>query len=167
MNGVFLISIIFQNQILKNKPLTIVGDGKQSRDFVYVTDVAKAFFAAAKTSRAGKIYNVASQLNISSIIEVHTIEEAMTALHFKNAIIGINNRDLKTLKTDMKTTYDLHKILINHSGPLICESGIKTENDVKEIVRRTNINNFLIGESLLKDLDKKTSLLKKITQIGL
>ena len=38
--------------------MTVVGDGKQSRDFVYVTDVAKAFFAAATTSHKGKIYNV-------------------------------------------------------------------------------------------------------------
>ena len=38
--------------------MTIVGDGKQSRDFVYVTDVAKAFFAAAKSSKSGQIYNV-------------------------------------------------------------------------------------------------------------
>ena len=130
-------------------------------------DAILIILSAVKKDMAEKIYNVANQLNITSIIEVHTVEEAITALHFKNAIIGINNRDLKTLKTDMKTTYDLHKILINHSGPLICESGIKTENDVREIFRRTNINNFLIGESLLKDLDKKTSLLKKITQIGL
>ena len=49
---------VFFKQKIKNKPLTIVGDGKQSRDFVYVTDVVKAFFAAAKTSRVGKIYNV-------------------------------------------------------------------------------------------------------------
>ena len=84
---------------------------------------------------------------------------------FKNAMIGINNRNLKTLKTDIKTTYDLHKILIKHSGPLVCESGIKSEKEVEEIVKKTKINNFLIGESLLNDIDKKSSLLKKITQI--
>ena len=39
------------------------------------------------------------------------------------------------------------------------------EKEVEEIVKKTKINNFLIGESLLKDLDKKSSLLKKITQI--
>ena len=49
---------VFFKQKIKNKPLTIVGDGKQSRDFVYVTDVARAFFAAAKTKLNGKIYNV-------------------------------------------------------------------------------------------------------------
>jgi len=183
-SGATCLSILTEEKYFQGKLEHIVQVKKEvnlpvlCKDFFidpYQVYLAKSFGAdailiilsAVKKDMAEKIYNVASQLNISSIIEVHTIEEAMTALHFKNAIIGINNRDLKTLKTDMKTTYDLHKILINHSGPLICESGIKTENDVKEIVRRTNINNFLIGESLLKDLDKKTSLLKKITQIGL
>ena len=49
---------VFFKQKIKNKPLTIIGNGKQSRDFVYVSDVVKAFFAAAKTSHVGEIYNV-------------------------------------------------------------------------------------------------------------
>jgi len=49
---------VFFKQKIKKKPLTIVGNGKQSRDFVYVTDVAKAFLAAARTSLVGRIYNV-------------------------------------------------------------------------------------------------------------
>tara|TARA_B100001142_G_scaffold319383_1_gene362782 strand:+ start:2050 stop:3045 length:996 start_codon:yes stop_codon:yes gene_type:complete len=49
---------VFFKQKIMNKPFTIVGNGKQSRDFVYVTDVAKAFFAAAKSSKSGQIYNV-------------------------------------------------------------------------------------------------------------
>ena len=104
-------------------------------------------------------------MNISAIVEVHTGEEVKQALNFENAIIGINNRDLKTLKTDIKTTYDLHNMLVGHSGPIVCESGIKSEKEVEEIVKKTKINNFLIGESLLKDLNKNSSLLKKILQI--
>ena len=121
--------------------------------------------SAIDEKTAKEIYNVAEELNISTIVEVHTSEEAKNSLNFKNAIIGINNRNLKTLKTDIKTTYDLHKILINHSSPIVCESGIKSEKEVEEILQKTKINNFLIGESLLKDLDKKPSLLKKIAQI--
>ena len=49
---------VFFKQKLENKPLTIVGDGKQTRDFVHVTDVAKAFLAAAQTKKTGNIYNV-------------------------------------------------------------------------------------------------------------
>jgi len=49
---------VFLAQKLAGKPLTIVGDGSQSRDFLYVTDVARAFYAAAITERAGGIYNL-------------------------------------------------------------------------------------------------------------
>ena len=129
-------------------------------------DAILIILSAVDEKTAKEIYNVAEELNISTIVEVHTSEEAKNALDFKNAIIGINNRNLKTLKTDIKTTYDLHKILIDHSAPIVCESGIKTEKEVEEIVKKTKINNFLIGESLLKDLDKNSSLLKKITQIN-
>ncbi len=129
-------------------------------------DAILIILSAVDEKTAKEIYNVAEELNISTIVEVHTSEEAKNALGFKNAIIGINNRNLKTLKTDITITYDLHKILINHSAPIVCESGIKTEKEVEEIVKKTRINNFLIGESLLKDLDKNLSLLKKITQIN-
>ena len=129
-------------------------------------DAILIILAAISEETAKKIYRVAEELNISIIVEVHTEEEAKKALVFKNAIIGINNRNLKTLKTDIKTTYDLHKILIEHSGPLVCESGIRSEKEVEEIVKKTKINNFLIGESLLKDLDKNSSLLKRIVQIN-
>jgi UDP-glucose 4-epimerase len=49
---------VFLAQKLAGKPLTIVGDGTQSRDFLYVTDVARAFYAAALTGRTNQIYNL-------------------------------------------------------------------------------------------------------------
>ena len=131
----------------------------------FAADAILIILAAIDEKTAKEIYGVAEELNISTIIEVHTDEEAKKALNFKNAIVGINNRNLKTLKTDIKTTFDLHKVLVNHPGLLVCESGIKSEKEVKEIVRKTKINNFLIGESLLKDLNKNQSLLKRIVQI--
>tara|TARA_B100000945_G_scaffold286765_1_gene257883 strand:+ start:645 stop:1439 length:795 start_codon:yes stop_codon:yes gene_type:complete len=161
------------NQIKKEVKLPIL-----CKDFFiepYQVYLAKSFgadailiiLAAINDKTAKEIYNVAEVLNLSTIVEVHTEEEARKALNFKNAIIGINNRNLKTLQTDIKTTYDLHKVLIKHSGPFVCESGIKSEKQVEELAKKTGINNFLIGESLLKDLDKNSSLLKKITQIKL
>ena len=129
-------------------------------------DAVLIILSAIDEKTAKEIYDTAEELNINTIVEVHTEGEARNALNFKNAIIGINNRNLKTLKTDIKTTYDLCKTLINHSGPLICESGIKSEKEVEDIIKKTKINNFLIGESLLKDLDKNSSLLKRIVQIN-
>jgi len=129
-------------------------------------DAVLIILSAVDEKTAKEIYNVSEELSINTIVEVHTEEEAKKALNFKNAIIGINNRNLKTLKTDIKTTYDLHKVLVNHSSPIVCESGIKSEKEVEQIVKKTKINNFLIGESLLKDLDKNSALLKRIVQIS-
>ena len=129
-------------------------------------DAVLIILSAVDEKTAKEIYNVSEELNINTIVEVHTEEEAKKALNFKNAIIGINNRNLKTLKTDIKTTYDLHKVLVNHSSPIVCESAIKSEKEVEQIVKKTKINNFLIGESLLKDLDKNSALLKRIVQIS-
>ena len=50
--------VFFFKQKIKNKPLTVVGNGKQARDFIYVTDVANAFYLASQTSKKGEIYNV-------------------------------------------------------------------------------------------------------------
>jgi UDP-glucose 4-epimerase len=49
---------VFLRQKLAGKPYTVVGDGKQTRDFLYVTDVARAFLVAAETARVGRVYNL-------------------------------------------------------------------------------------------------------------
>ena len=51
---------VFMKQLLTNKPFTVVGDGKQKRDFLYVSDVAKAFYKAATTKKNGMIWNLGS-----------------------------------------------------------------------------------------------------------
>jgi len=56
---------VFLAQKLNNQPFTIVGDGEQTRDFTYVTDVAGAMVAAAQSDRVGEIYNVGSGKTIS------------------------------------------------------------------------------------------------------
>ena len=84
------------------------------------------------------------------------MEEAKKALNFKDALIGINNRNLKTLKTDINTTYDIYDVVKSHKGPLISESGIKTKEELLELNSNTSINTFLIGESLLKNLDENS-----------
>jgi len=181
-SGADCLSVLTEEKYFKGKLEDIFEIKKEvklpilCKDFMidsYQVYLAKSFGAdailiilsAIDDKTANEIYNVAQELNMSTIVEVHTDEEAKRAINFKNSIIGINNRNLKTLKTDIQTTYELHKILSNHPEPLICESGIKSEKEVVEIVKKTKINNFLIGESLLKDLDKKPSLLEKILQI--
>jgi UDP-glucose 4-epimerase len=56
---------VFLGQMLANQPLTVVGDGSQTRDFTFVTDVARAFVTAAKSHRSGRIYNVGTGQDVS------------------------------------------------------------------------------------------------------
>ena len=56
---------VFLGQKLAGKPYTVVGDGKQTRDFTYVTDIAKAILISAKSDRVGQIYNVGSGATVS------------------------------------------------------------------------------------------------------
>ena len=93
---------------------------------------------------------------MSVIIEVHTVEEAKRIASFDNAIIGINNRNLKTLKTDLNNTFEIYKTLNSFDGILVSESGIKNKDDVLKISNQTNIKTFLIGESLLKNLNSNS-----------
>jgi indole-3-glycerol phosphate synthase len=118
----------------------------------YGADAILIILAGVSDDLAFELYEEALKFNMSIIIEVHTVEEAKKALNFKEALIGINNRNLKTLKTDINTTYDIHEVLVNHSGPMISESGIKTKEELLEMNKKTKIKTFLIGESLLQNL---------------
>ena len=122
----------------------------------YGADAILIILAGVSDDLASEIYEEALRLNMSVIVEVHTVEEAEKALNFKEALIGINNRNLKTLKTDLNTTYDIHNVLLNHQGPLISESGIKTKDELLDLKNKTSIKSFLIGESLLKNLSENS-----------
>jgi indole-3-glycerol phosphate synthase len=122
----------------------------------YGADAILIILAGVSDDLANELYEEALRFNMSVIIEVHTVEEAEKALNFKEALIGINNRNLKTLKTELNTTYDIHNLLLNHQGPLISESGIKTKDELLDLNNKTSIKTFLIGESLLKNLTENS-----------
>jgi len=122
----------------------------------YGADAILIILAGVSDDLANELYEEALKYKMSVIVEVHTVEEAKKALNFKDALIGINNRNLKTLKTDINTTYDIHNVLIKHQGPLISESGIKTKDELLDLKNKTSIKTFLIGESLLKNLSENS-----------
>ena len=118
----------------------------------YGADAILIILAGVKENLADELYNEALKHKMSIIVEVHTVDEAKKALKFEDALIGINNRNLKTLETKISTTYDIHDVLVNHKGPLISESGIKSKEELLDLKNKTSIKTFLIGESLLKNL---------------
>ena len=117
----------------------------------YGADAILIILAGVSEKVADEIYEEALNKDMSVIVEVHTVEEARKSLKYTDALIGINNRNLKTLETEINTTYDIYDVLLNHPSPLISESGIKTKDELLEINNKTKIKTFLIGESLLKN----------------
>ena len=127
-------------------------------------DCILIIIAALSQNQADEIYSEALKHNLSVIVEVHDQKEAEIALKFDQALIGINNRNLKTLEVSLNNTISIFEVLKAHKGPLVSESGIRNEKDAKYIYEKTGIKNFLIGESLLRS-DNPVELMKKLIQI--
>ncbi len=130
----------------------------------YGCDCILMIIAALDQNQADEIYSEALRHNLSVIVEVHDQKEAEAALKYDQALIGINNRNLKTLDISIDNTISIFEVIKAHKNPIISESGIKSEQDAKYIFEKTGIKNFLIGESLLKS-DKPQELMKKLIQI--
>ena len=127
-------------------------------------DCVLIIIAAVENNQADELYAEALKHNLSVIVEVHDQKEAETALKYDQALIGINNRNLKNLDISINNTISIFEILKNHKSPLISESGIKNEIDARYIYDKTGIKNFLIGESLLKS-DNTEELMRRFAQI--
>jgi indole-3-glycerol phosphate synthase len=104
-------------------------------------------------SDADKFNNIAHELGLDVIIEVHDSYEFNIADNINSKIIGINNRNLNNFRTDLKTTIKLATEFKNSEKILISESGFQHKKDIQKIRDNTDINNFLIGEYLMKSKD--------------
>lgn len=87
-------------------------------------------------------------MGLESIVEVHNRQELRSALNANAEIIGINNRNLKTLKVDIRTTEKLIKY-IPKEKIVISESGINTSEEVKELIA-SGVKGILVGTSIIK-----------------
>ena len=91
---------------------------------------------------------LAEVLELDYLIEVHDAEELQRVEHFNNALIGVNNRNLKTFEVDINNSVNL-KNSFSANNIFIAESGIKNKDDMNYLKER-GINVFLIGESLMR-----------------
>jgi indole-3-glycerol phosphate synthase len=97
--------------------------------------------------RLSEFIRITMSLGMWPLVEVHSQAELADALAAGAEIIGINNRDLKTFKTDIKTSRELAPF-IPAGKTVISESGIRGREDV-EILMQDGIHAFLIGEALM------------------
>ena len=95
-----------------------------------------------------KFVELADSLELDYLIEVHDKDELKRVEHFENAIIGVNNRDLKTFEVDLNNSVNL-KSSFSGKNLFVSESGIKNQSDIDSL-KEHDIHVFLIGESLMK-----------------
>ena len=92
--------------------------------------------------------NISQQLELDYLIEVHDENELRRVEHFEGALIGVNNRNLKTFEVDLDNSVRLRNAF-KQKNIFIAESGIKSREDINYL-KLNNINVFLIGESLMR-----------------
>jgi len=109
-------------------------------------DAVLAILAMIDDAEATALMAEAARLNMDVIVEVHDEAELERALALGAAIIGINNRDLKTLKTDLVVTERL-AARVPDDRIVISESGIRERRDVERLSPR--VDAFLVGSSLM------------------
>ena len=103
-----------------------------------------------------RLRDAAAELGMQALVEVHTESELERSLALGARLIGINNRDLNTMRTDFQTTARLRPLI--PAGPvLVSESGIRSGSEI-EALAALGIDAALVGESLLSSPDPEAQL---------
>ena len=105
-----------------------------------------------------ELSQLASELGLDVLVEVHDAQELDRALKLNTKLIGINNRNLRTFETSLQTTIDLLTI-IPDDRIVVTESAIHTSDDVA-LMRHHNVNTFLVGEAFMREPDPGQKLLE-------
>ncbi len=112
--------------------------------------------AALDDYQLEELSQLALQLDMDVLVEVHDAEELHRALVLNLPLIGINNRDLRTFDTRLETTLDLLKQIPDETT-VVTESGIHSPADVA-LMREHHVNAFLVGEAFMRADDPGEAL---------
>lgn len=114
-------------------------------------DCILLIMAALSNAKAKELYDLATSLHLDTLFEVHDDEELSLALALKPKMVGVNNRNLKTLDVDLATGLNL-ALSIPDDVLKVAESGI-ADHDTLQSFHTAGYNAFLIGESLMRQED--------------
>ena len=114
-------------------------------------DCVLLIMAALSDAQAAELHAVATGLGMDVLIEVHDAPEMERALRLPSGLLGVNNRNLKTLAVDLATTERL-AAMVPPGRALVAESGIYAPDDIARL-SRVGARRFLVGESLMKQAD--------------
>ncbi|HLI22520.1 MAG TPA: indole-3-glycerol phosphate synthase TrpC [Stellaceae bacterium] len=125
-------------------------------------DCVLLIMAALSDSEATALESLARGWGLDVLVEVHDREELERALKLKTRLIGINNRNLKTLKTDIATTEALAG-LVGKERLVVSESGLASPADLARM-HRAGVSCFLIGEALMRQADVTAATAKLLAK---
>lgn len=111
-------------------------------------DCILLIMACLSDGQAAELFAAARDLGLDILVEVHDANEMARAINLDADLIGINNRNLKTFDTSLKTTADL-AVLAPRDALLVSESGIASHGDLQTL-RGYGASAFLVGESLMR-----------------
>jgi indole-3-glycerol phosphate synthase len=112
--------------------------------------------ACLEDGQLSELADLAQQLGMDVLIEVHDAQELERALRVRTRLVGINNRNLRTFQVSLNTTLDLLSRI--PAGRLaVTESGIHTREDVA-LMRRNGVHAFLVGEAFMRANDPGSKL---------
>ena len=121
--------------------------------------------AALKDEELQQFESIAMDYGMDVLVEVHNEAELERALKLKSRLIGINNRDLKTMKTDLSATERLAP-MIPKDYFIVSESGIESPAEIKTLLG-AGAQGFLIGESLLRKSDVEQAVKILFAGVGI
>ena len=127
-------------------------------------DIVLLISSILKEKELSELIKYAKKLNLSSLVEVHDEEDLEKALKAGAEIIGINNRNLSTLKVDINQSIKLFSF-IPKSIPVIAESGYNNSKELKKI-KKIGFKGVLIGTSLVKSTDPEKKLKKFLEDLN-
>ena len=114
-------------------------------------DAILLIVAALPGDELARLHRRAAELGLAALVEVHDESDLERALTIRPEIIGINNRDLRTFKTDLATTFRL-RALIPASIIVVSESGIRSHADALRL-QQDGVDAMLVGERLMRQPD--------------
>lgn len=149
--------IKYLSQIRKNVSLPLL-----RKDFIidefqlyeakaHGADAALLIAAVLERNQMSEYIELSREIGLDNLVEVHSWKDLEKAMFCEAEIIGINNRNLQTFKTSLKTSFEIARD-IPKDKVIVSESGINNREDIMEL-KENGIDAFLIGEALMKEKD--------------